>query len=294
MSRGILAIVNGKGGCGKTSCAANLAAIWANQHRRVLAVDLDAQGNLAVDLGVEDTDIGLAFSLAVQGGPTIEPVRDVRPGLDLIAGGARTDQLAAALSAHRNPQAAILDVVDVLRRAAASYELTVVDTAPAGGLIEDAALVAADWIVVPTKADDKSLFGLQRVSQRLGGLRDDGLPVGALAGVVLFAIPSAATRIRQETRRELLDAFGDQRVVFETVIRASERGAIDQARNGLVAIEYAHASRQLAKPYWEDPHAPRFAAGAHSLADDYRALADEILERISAHAAHVATPSPVA
>jgi cellulose biosynthesis protein BcsQ len=56
MHTSVLAIVNGKGGCGKTSCAANLAAIWATQDRRVLAVDLDAQGNLAVDLGVEDTD----------------------------------------------------------------------------------------------------------------------------------------------------------------------------------------------------------------------------------------------
>src|SRR5438552_3079463 len=123
MSTEILAIVNGKGGCGKTSCAANLAALWATPQRRVLAVDLDAQGNLAVDLGVEDTDTGLAFSLAVQGGPAIEPERDVRPGLDLIAGGARTDQLAGALGAHRKPRDAILDVVDVLRRAAASYEL---------------------------------------------------------------------------------------------------------------------------------------------------------------------------
>jgi chromosome partitioning protein len=286
MTTTVLAIVNGKGGCGKTSCAANLAAVWAAQRRCVLAVDLDAQGNLAVDFGVEDTDAGLALSLAVQGGPAIDPVRDVRPGLDLVAGGTRTDQLAAALSAHRNPRDAILDVVKTLRATAASYELTVIDTAPAGGLIEDAALVAADWIVVPTKADDKSLLGLQRVSQRLGGLRDDGLPVGALAGVLLFAIPAAATRVRNQARRELLDAFGDQAVVFDAVIRASERGAIDQARNGLVAVEYADAASQLAKPYWEDPRAPRFAAGAHSLADDYRALADEILEHIHTHAVH--------
>jgi cellulose biosynthesis protein BcsQ len=294
MSTRIVAIVNGKGGCGKTSVTSNLAAIWASSGRRVLAVDLDAQGNLAVDLGVEDTDAGLAFSLAVQGGPAIHPVRDARPGLDLVAGGARTDQLAAALSAHRNPRDAILDVVETLRRTAASYELAVIDTAPSGGLIEDAALVAADWIVVPTKADDKSLLGLRRVSHRLGGLRDDGLPVGALAGVALFAIPVSATRIRHEARRELLDAFGDQSVVFDSVIRASERGAIDQARNGLVAVEYAHAATSLAKPYWQDPHAPRFAAGAHSLADDYRALADEIFEHISPHAVHATCPSTVA
>ncbi len=283
MSTGIVAIVNGKGGCGKTSCAANLAAIWASQRPRVLVVDLDAQGNLAVDFGVEDTDSGLAFSLAVQGGPTINPVRDVRPSLDLVAGGARTDQLAAALSAQRNPRDAILDVVETLRAAAIAYELAVVDTAPAGGLIEDAALVAADWIVVPTKPDDKSLLGLQRVSHRLAALRDDGLPVGVLAGVVLFAIPVSATRIRDEARRELLDAFGGQNVVLDSVIRTSERGAIDQARNGLVAVEYAHAAGQLAKPYWQDPEAPRFAAGAHTLAGDYCALADEILERIKEH-----------
>ena len=293
MSTGIVAIVNGKGGCGKTSCAANLAAIWATEHPHVLAVDLDAQGNLAVDFGVEDTDAGLAFSLAVQGGPTIDPVRDVRPGLDLIAGGIRTDQLAAALSAPRNPRDAILDVVETLRAATTPYELAVVDTAPAGGLVEDAALVAADWIVVPTKPDDKSLLGLQRVSHRLTALRDDGLPVGVLAGVVLFAIPAAATRIRDEARRELLDAFGGRDVVFDTVIRASERGAIDQARNGLVAVEYAHAADQLAKPYWQDPTAPRFAVGADRLAYDYRALADEILERIEAHTTRDRSLRPV-
>jgi chromosome partitioning protein len=185
-------------------------------------------------------------------------------------------------------------VVDVLRRAAEPYELVVVDTAPAGGLIEDAALVAADWIVVPTKADDKSLLGLQRVSQRLAALRDDALPVGALAGVVLFAIPASATRIRHEARRDLLDAFGDQSVVFDAVIRACERGAIDQARNGLVAIEYAHAATHLAKPYWQDPHAPHFAAGAHTLADDYRALADEIRERIGTHTTRPTSPSAAA
>jgi chromosome partitioning protein len=294
MSTGIVAIVNGKGGCGKTSCASNVAAIWAARGRSVLAVDLDAQGNLAVDLGVEDTDAGLAFSLAVQGGPAVEPISGVRPGLDLVAGGARTDQLAAALSAQRNPRDAILDVVKALRRVADAYALALVDTAPAGGLIEDAALVAADWIVVPTKADDKSLFGLRRVSQRLAALRDEGLPVGALAGVVLFAIPVSATRIRSETRRELLDAFGGRDVVFDTVIRASERGAIDQARNGLVACEYAHAADQLAKPYWQDPDAPRFAAGAQNLADDYRALADEILERLGTSAARWTLPNPVA
>ena len=279
MHTSILAVVNGKGGCGKTACVSNLAVIWAHQGHRVLAVDLDPQGNLAIDLGVEDTDAGLAFSLATQGGTPVEPIAGVRPGLDVVAGGARTDGLAAALSvqAHRNPTDAIRQVVDTLHQVASSYELVVIDTAPAGGLLEDAALVGADWIVVPTKPDDKSLLGLHRVSQRLAALGDQGLPTGQLAGVVLFAIPVSATRIRDQARGELLDAFGHQPVVFDAIIRGSERAAIDQSRHGLVAIEYAHAATTPRS----DHHRAGFAAGATSLADDYRTLADEILTRMN-------------
>ena len=75
-------------------------------------------------------------------------------------------------------------------------------------------------------------------------------------------------------RQGLLEAFGYQPVVFDTVIRASERGAIDQSRHGVVALEYANAARNTR----------RFATGAHTLADDYRSLADEILDRIAHHA----------
>lgn len=276
MKSAVIAVVNGKGGCGKTSCVSNLAVIWSTQARRVLALDLDAQGNLAVDLGVEDTDAGLALSLAIQGGTPVTPIPDVRPGLDLVAGGTRTDQLAAALTAqaHREPAGAIHDVVDTIHALAGAYDLTVIDTAPAGGLLEDAALVAADWILVPTKPDDKSLLGLGRVSQRLTALHRQGLPTGALIGVVLFAISSSATRIRDHARQDLLEAFGHDDVVFDTIIRASERGAIDQSRHGIVALEYANAARDTR----------RLAAGARTLAADYLALADETLERITRHA----------
>jgi cellulose biosynthesis protein BcsQ len=273
MGPSVIAIVNGKGGCGKTACAGNLAVIWSTQHHHVLALDLDAQGNLAVDLGVEDTDAGLSLSLAIQGGTPVEPISDVRPGLDLVPAGARTDQLAAALGAQaqREPAAALRNVADTIRGIAAGYDVTVIDTAPAGGLLEDAALVAADWILVPTKPDDKSLLGLSRVSERLHALARHDLPTGQLAGVVLFGISTGATRIREQSRRELLEAFDHQPVVFDTIIRASERGALDQSRYGLVAVEYAKAARDTQK----------LATGARTLAEDYLALADEILHRIT-------------
>ena len=142
------------------------------------------------------------------------------------------------------------------------------------------AVVGADWIVVPTKPDDKSLLGLHRVPQRLAALAAQGVPTGQLAGVVLFAIPVSATRIRDQARAELLEAFAHQPVVFEAIIRGSERAAIDQSRHGLVAIEYAHAATTSGC----DHHRAGFAGGATSLASDYQALAGEILTRINTRA----------
>ena len=280
MRTSIVAIVNGKGGCGKTATTSNLAVIWAHHGHRVLAVDLDAQGNLAIDLGLEDTDAGLGFSLATQGGTPVEPICQVRPGLDVVAGGARTDGLAAALGAqaHRNPTDAIRQVVDTLHQVARGYELVVIDTAPAGGLLEDAALVGADWIVVPTKPDDKSLLGLQRVSQRLAALHDQGLPTGQLAGVVLFAIPVAATRDPRPGPRR-----APRRLRTPTRRLRDDHPRLRTRRHRPVPPRpRRHRIRPRRRPDDRDrgDHRAGFAAGAASLAGDYQALAHEILTRI--------------
>ena len=91
-------VSNGKGGVLKTSLAANLSGLAATSGWRVLAVDLDPQGNLATDLGVLDrSDGGEALLRAVAEGSALAPLKDVRPGLDLVAGGPRTGELAGHL-----------------------------------------------------------------------------------------------------------------------------------------------------------------------------------------------------
>src|SRR5437667_7385914 len=88
-------VSNGKGGVLKTSLAANLSGLAAASGWRVLAVDLDPQGNLAGDLGVLDrSDGGAGLFAAVAEHTPLEPLRAVRPGLDLVAGGPRTADLA--------------------------------------------------------------------------------------------------------------------------------------------------------------------------------------------------------
>ena len=92
-------VSNGKGGVLKTSLAANLSGLAAASGWSVLAVDLDPQGNLATDLGcLERSDGGEALLRAVAENAPLIPLRDVRPGLDVVAGGPRTAELAGHLS----------------------------------------------------------------------------------------------------------------------------------------------------------------------------------------------------
>jgi chromosome partitioning protein len=102
-----VAIVNAKGGVGKTSLVANLASWMASAGHRVLAVDLDPQGNLAHDLGyLEQTDNGRHLLDALRGtGPPLT-LREVRPGLDVWCGGPQLARSVGALTtrtgaAHR-------------------------------------------------------------------------------------------------------------------------------------------------------------------------------------------------
>ena len=92
--RRVVAIANGKGGVGKTSLTAGLAGLIAGAGYRVLTVDADPQGNLRRDLGYDSTD-GQSLASAIQSGTQLEPLRDVRPNLDCIPGGAALYDLPA-------------------------------------------------------------------------------------------------------------------------------------------------------------------------------------------------------
>lgn len=287
----LLLIANGKGGVGKTSVSVNLAAGWASAGLRVLVIDTDPQGNAAVQLGVADHDGGRSFHVAVIGGAPAKPIEGVRDGLDLVAGGDEIDALNAALAAKqaRHRDGALDAIVTALKASSTSYDLVVIDTAPAGGVLIDGLISAADWILVPTKPDESSLLGLARVATRVGELAAQGRPVAELLGVVLFGISTQATALRRETREaleELLPGTGGN--VFKAVIRASERAAVDQAGAGLLAAEYQAAATALSEPWYQNREAPRFASGASALASDYSELADEVLADIRHRRAQVA------
>jgi len=102
--RRTIAVLNGKGGVGKTSLTANLSGLFADAGYRVLAIDLDPQGNLGNDLGYLGAGLGDGGAgLVVAGSTGVAPIilRDVRPRLDVVVGGESLHDLAAVLQSRR-------------------------------------------------------------------------------------------------------------------------------------------------------------------------------------------------
>ena len=253
--RRAIAVANGKGGVGKTTITANLAAYWAAHTTwRILAVDLDGQGNLAT-----------AFGLDADTAPT-EPPATVTTGRERLAYAAWTlpsgDEADQALS-------------DAL--AATDCHLAIIDTPPsAAANTADAALAAARWLLIPARCDRHSIDGIATLLTRALAAGDGRIEP---LGIVLFAVNRRATAILRDTRADLDERLDGAIDVLDNTIRFAERAHVDALDAGLTAAELADIARRQ-KPWYEDPDAVRLAANTDALALDYDELADELGQRL--------------
>lgn len=291
--RNVITIANGKGGVGKTSIAANLAGIAAAAGWRVLAVDLDPQGNLGSDLGYRqkarsDDGQGLYEAVVQQRRPTV--LEGVRPGLDAIAGGRFNRMLADHLTIGRaaDPDS-VMGVAHALAPLAARYDLVVIDGPPAGGSLIDSALAASRWVIVPIRADEGSLDGLELIATSFDLLKDREDVEVELMGVALFDVPVQASAVRETMRSVVTAELGSVAPMFEAVIRSSHRSAFDMRRFGLLAHEYharaAHALssvRERIEAQRLGGEVERFSRASAGLSTDYHDLTAEILTRFLA------------
>ena len=284
-----IAFANGKGGVGKTSVAANVAGIAALSGWRVLAVDLDPQGNLGNDLGYTQagqSDQGAGLMDAIRDGKPLWPLHDIRPGLDAVPGGDHMDGLMTVLAPRLLDETApATAIADVLRTVADDYDLVVLDCPPAGGVLLEAILIATRFLVIPTKRDLGSLHGLVRVARSFASVRSQDNPDLDVLGVALFDFARQDTRILADTRERLVRNLAGAAPVFETVIRNARKASTDMRRDGLLAFEYEEAAaaavrQRVADRVWERPGQPSpngFSKTAAGLAEDYQNLTKEIL-----------------
>lgn len=286
----VIVFATGKGGTGKTSCAANIAGLAASAGMKVLLIDLDSQANLGFDLGYherEDLDTGQHMVNTLITGTTLTPVlRDVRPNLDVVPGGSDLDDLEElVLSRQRRGLEGRTMLRDALKGVADEYDLILIDTPPSRrSALVLLALTAARWIVIPTKSDRASIKGLSVLAEQVTGVREVNPDLDVL-GAVLFGMGTAATVRRRFAMEDVRTVLGDDALVFRRIIRHAEAAADDSREKGKLIHELAEVVHN-AEPYWkalrEGRRPERVAGSAPALAEDYVLLADELIKRISA------------
>jgi chromosome partitioning protein len=249
-----LALVNNKGGVGKTASAVSLAAGLAAEGRRVLLADLDAQGSASLSLGLVRADLQPGTAEVILDG---RPVRDaIRPssvaGLDILPGSMKLASADLSLADVKGREAVLKAALTPIR---ADYDFIVLDCPPSLGLLTVNALTAAGFFLIPVTPDYLALEGLVNLLEAVERIRAGIGKTAELLGVLL-TLADYRLNVTQEIGGMIRKHYG--RAVFKTEIRGNVR--LKEAPSfGKTIFDYDAGS-----------------AGA----EDYRALTKEVLGRI--------------
>jgi chromosome partitioning protein len=235
----IIAIANQKGGVGKTTTAINLAGALAEQGLRVLCIDMDAQANLSVGLGVDVTQLENSMAQVLTN-PTVR-LQDVivvteSPGIEVAPATLDLASTEVELLSTIGREYALAEALDEWARA--RYDYILIDCPPTLGLLTINGLVAADGVIIPVQTQYyalKGLAGLVKVITTIRTKLNRNLRV-------LGLLPTFYDH-RTKLGRDMLDEMrenGDNHV-FDTIIRSAVRLG-EAPLTGRPITEYASQS----------------------------------------------------
>ena len=214
-----VALVNNKGGVGKTTSAVSLAAGLAAEGRRVLLADLDAQGSASLSLGLSRADLRPGTAEVILDG---RPIREaIRPsyvgGLDILPGSMSLASADLALSDVKGREAVLKAAFAPIL---ADYDFAVLDCPPSLGLLTVNALTAADFFLVPVTPDYLALEGLVNLLEAVDRIRAGIGKAADLLGILL-TLADYRLNVTAEIGGMVRRHYG--RAVFKTVIPGNVR-----------------------------------------------------------------------
>ena len=210
----IIAVANQKGGVGKTTTAINLSSCLASLGKKVLAIDMDPQGNMTSGLGIDKNEVEYTVYELILGQVGIEKVicKDALENLDVLPTNINLSAAEIELIGVEEKEFIIRKEVDKIRE---NYDFIIIDCPPSLSMLTINAMTTANSVLVPIQCEYYALEGLSQLIHTIDLVKERLNPELKIEGVV-FTMYDARTNLSLQVVENVKDNL--QQAIYKTII----------------------------------------------------------------------------